>query len=223
MILKDAGQIPQGSVALALAFLNMGPEDPAQPYGRLIPGAANEQIAATLEANAARFVAVLTQQAVSDALADPTRLADGTPVYQMHRHCDVPVYTFAALSAALDRLPDGDWPLVVIAHPRHLPRVRMNMQALAGARPVHYWAAEPTRYQDTHWSRPVYWAVKNGLGWLVDGLLVASRRWPRLGKVWGPGMSAIGAHSQCPDAARLGAILQPDGKWPAQSEAAAGG
>lgn len=109
--------IPEDSVALALAFLNLGPEDPAQPFGRLIPGDANRQIAEKLESLADRLSLVLAQQAVTDALADPTRLADGTPVFQMHRHCDVPVFTFAALGCALDRLPPGDWPLVVIAHP----------------------------------------------------------------------------------------------------------
>ena len=223
MILTDVGQIPQGSVALALAFLNLGAADPSRPFGRLIPGAANEQIATLLEDNAGRFVAVLTQQAVSDALADPTRLADGTPVYQMHRHCDVPVFTFAALAAALERLAEGDWPLVVIAHPGHLRRVRMNMQALAGARPVHYLAVGPTRYQDAHWSRPLYWIVKNGIGWLVDGLLVLSRRWPWAGRVVGPLLTTIGAHSQCPEAARLGKLGLRDGGWQAQSEAAAGG
>jgi len=223
MILTDAGQIPAGSIALALAFLNLGPADPAQPFGRLIPGAANRQIAALLEANASRLAAVLTQQAVSDGLADPTCLADGTPVYQMHRHCDVPVYTFAALAAALDRLPEGDWPLVVIAHPRHLRRVRMSMQALADGRQIYYLAGQPTLYQDAHWTRPLYWTIKNGLGWLVDGLLVASLRWPWVGKVCGRLLAALGAHSQCPAEARLGKLDQRNREWEIQPEADSGG
>ena len=103
----DSPEIPIDSIALALAFLNLGPEDPAQPFGRLIPGDANRQIAKKLEEMASSFSLVLTQQAVSDALATPTHLADGTPVHQMHRHCDVPVFTFAALQCALDQLPPG--------------------------------------------------------------------------------------------------------------------
>ena len=199
-------EIPDGSVALALAFLNLGPEDPAQPFGRLIPGDANRQIAQKLEELASRFSLVLTQQAVSDALSNPIRLADGTPVYQMHRHCEVPVYTFAALQCGLDRLPPGDWPLVVIAHPRHLRRARMGLSALAPDRRIVYISSGPACYQDVHWSRPHYWTLKNGLGWLVDGLLVVSRRWAWAEKALGLPLGLISAHPRCPQAARLAPI-----------------
>lgn len=198
--------IPDGSVALALAFLNLGAEDPAQPFGRLIPGDANRQIAEKLEELAGHFSLVLTQQAVSDALTDPTRLADGTPVYQMHRHCEVPVYTFAALQCALDRLPAGDWTLVVIAHPHHLRRVRMSLSALAQGHPAVYLASGPVCYQDSHWYRPLYWTLKNGLGWLVDGLLVVSRRWVWAEKLLQWPLDQISAHPRCPQAVRLAPI-----------------
>ena len=72
-----------------------------------------------------------------------TGAAAGTPVHRMHRHCEVPVYTFAALQCALDRLPPGDWPLVVIAHPRHLPRIRMGLSALAADRKIVYISSGP--------------------------------------------------------------------------------
>lgn len=200
---REAAEIPADSVALALAFLNLGPADPARPYARLIPGAANEQIAARLEELAGHFRLVLTQQAVSDALADATRLADGTPVYQMHRHCDVPVYTFAALDCALGRLPTGDWPLVVIAHPRHLGRARMAMEALAPNRQACFLPSGPVRYQDAHWSRPLYWTLKNGLGWLVDGLLAASRRRAWVERFSAGPLGLIAARPRCPQAAQL--------------------
>jgi hypothetical protein len=203
---RSSPTFPAGSVALALAFLNLGPEDPAQPFGRLTPGDANRQIAQKLESMAEHFSLVLTQQAVADALADPTHLADGTPVHQMHRHCEVPVYTFAALQCALDRLPPGDWPLIVIAHPRHLRRVRMGLSALAGERRIVYVASGPVCYQDDHWFRPFYWTLKNGLGWLVDGLLVASRRWGLAEKLLQWPLGLISAHPRCPQEARLDPI-----------------
>lgn len=202
----DGPAVPDGSVALALAFLNLGPEDPARPFGRLIPGDANRQIAEKLEALADNFSLVLTQQAVSDALDDSTRLADGTPVYQMHRHCEVPVYTFAALQCALDRLPPGDWPLVVIAHPRHLRRIRMGLSALAPDRHIGYIASGPVCYQDSHWFRPLFWTLKNGLGWLVDGLLVISRRWVWAAKLLHWPLGLISAHPRCPQKARIAPI-----------------
>jgi hypothetical protein len=212
---ENSPEIPAGSVALALAFLNLGPEEPAQPFGRLIPGGANRQIAKKLESLADRFSLVLTQQAVSDGLADPTQLSDGTPVFQMHRHCDVPVFTFAALGCALDRLPPGDWPLVVIAHPRHLRRVRMGLSALAGQRRVFYISSGPVIYQDDHWSRPLYWSAKNAAGWLVDGLLSASRRWPMAAALLRAPLARINAHIHCPEAARLGRLRLVNGRWQA--------
>lgn len=209
---KNIQDIPNSSVALALAFLNLGPADPAQPFGRLIPGKANRQIADLLEENAERFFAVLTQQAVSDALVDPTRLTDGTPVYQMHRHCEIPVFTFAALQCALERLPTGQWPLVVIGHPRHLRRARMDIQALAGDRQITYVSSGPTCYQDSHWSRPFYWTAKNALGWLVDGMLCASLRWPGTAQFFRLPLTLISTIDRCPDQVRLDCIDLNDGK-----------
>lgn len=207
--------IPDGSVALALAFLNLGPEDPAQPFGRLIPGDANRQIAEKLESLANRFSFVLAQQAVTDALANPSQLTDGTPVFQMHRHCEVPIFTFAALHCALNRLPSGDWPLVIIAHPRHLRRVRMGLSALAGQQQIFYVASGPAVYQDSHWSRPFYWSAKSAAGWLVDGLLAASLRRPMAASLLRAPLARLNAHTHCPEAARLGRLRLVNGHWQA--------
>ena len=83
----DCRDIPSGTVVLAPAFWNLGRN---ASTGRYWPGRANQRIARKLEACADRFSLVLTQQAVSDALAVPDKLSNGTPVWSMH--ADVPRY-----------------------------------------------------------------------------------------------------------------------------------
>ena len=89
--------IPKGSVVFATAFLNLGEKN-----GTIIPGQANIQMANKLEECADRFSMVLTQKAVSDALANPNALGNGTPVFQIHdQNPNIEVRTFAAFRCAL--------------------------------------------------------------------------------------------------------------------------
>lgn len=131
----ECSQILQGTVVFAPAFSNLG-SDPADPE-RLRPGAANQEIAAKLEQCAARFALVFTQKAVSDALEDPTQLADGTPVAQMHKHKNESVVrTLEAFACAANRLDAQEpIPAAVVAHDRHMFR---SFQALAAVLSVHF-------------------------------------------------------------------------------------
>ena len=169
--------IPEGSVAFAPAFLNLGERN-----GVIISGKTNIQIAKKLEQCAGRFSLVLTQKAISDALANPSALADGTPVEQMHRHDpNIEVRTFAALKCALVRFRSVPKRLVLIAHPKHHKRVLMDLRALYAGEIIELRLGD-VYYEDDHWSRPFRWARKNMLGWLMDYLLILSLRYPTVAK-----------------------------------------
>jgi hypothetical protein len=200
--------IPEDSVAFAPAFLDLGEEN-----GVIIPGRANIQIAKKLEECAARFSLVLTQKAVSDALANPSSLGDGTPVEQMHRHDpNIEVRTFAALKCALTRFGSIPERLVLIAHPKHHKRVLMDLRALYAGEITELCLGD-VYYEDDHWSRPFRWAWKNTLGWLGDYLLILSIRYPtgaRLLKVF---LVKFAITADCPAGVQLSKIVEKDGKW----------
>jgi hypothetical protein len=221
----DPGAISQGSVALALAFLNLGPERPGDPDSPLIPGRANEQIAQTLEELSSRLAFVLTQKAVSDALTDPHRLRDGPPVFQMHRHCQVEVRTFAALRCALDRLPEGGpASLVLIAHADQMPRARIALEALAGPAKLTCVSPSPVEYLHAGQGRPFSWRVKNTVAGVADRLLAGSRtsRTCRCVRcLCHPLLSAMSVRDDCPGCVRLGKLRLVGGAWTETGDASA--
>ena len=204
--------MPEGSVAFAPAFLNLGERN-----GVIISGRTNIQIAEKLEQCAVRFSLVLTQKAVSDALANPSTLADGTPVEQMHGHDpNIEVRTFAALKCALARFRSVPKRLVLIAHPRHHKRVLMDLRALYAGEIIELRLGD-VYYEDDHWSRPFRWAWKNALGWLVDYLLVLSIRYPTIAKLLKVFLGKYEITADCPTGVQLLKIVKRDGKWASET------
>ena len=204
--------IPEGSVVFAPAFLNLGERN-----GVIISGRTNIQIAEKLEQCAVRFSLVLTQKAVSDALANPSMLADGTPVEQMHRHDpNIEVRTFAALKCALARFRSVPKRLVLIAHPKHHKRVLMDLRALYAGEIIELHLGD-VHYEDDHWSRPFRWAWKNALGWLADCLLVLSIRYPAITKLLKVFLEKYGITADCSTGVQLLKIVKRDGKWASET------
>jgi len=204
--------IPKDSVIFATAFLNLGEEG-----GVITPGQANVQMAEKLEECADRFSLVLTQKAVSDALVNPEVLGDGTPVLQMHDHNpNVEVRTFAALKCALERFESEPDRIVLMAHPEHHNRALMDLKALYGGEIVQLHLGD-VFYEDDHWSRPLRWAWRNSLGWLVDYLLVWSIKHPTFTKLK-PFLGRLDATTECPARVRLSRIVERDGKWMAKPD-----
>jgi hypothetical protein len=200
--------VPEGSVAFAPAFLDLG-----RGNGGIIPGKANIQIANKLEECATRFSLVLTQKGVSDALANPSSLGDGTPVEQMHRHDpNIEVRTFAALKCALTRFRSVPKRLVLIAHPKHHKRVLMDLRALYAGEIIELRLGD-VYYEDDHWSRPFRWAWKNAFGWLGDYLLILSVRYPTGARLLEVFLKKCAITTDCPTGVQLSKIVEKDGKW----------
>jgi hypothetical protein len=199
--------IPKDSVVFALGFLHLG-----ENAGVIMPGQANIQIAQMLEQYADRFSLVLTQKAVSDALADPNALRDGTPVLQMHRHDPrVPVRTLAALRCALARFVEMPERIVLLAHPRHLRRALMDLEALYEGQIILLHPGETT-HPNQHWSYPLRWTVKNALAWPVDYLLIQSIERPMLlAPLWWV-MHTLGFRMECSKAVQLSQIASFSGE-----------
>lgn len=194
--------IPANSVVFALGFLHLGEKD-----GTIIPGQANVQLAQALERYAGRFSLVLTQKAISDALANPRTLQDGTPVLQMHRHdSNIPVRTLAALRYALGRFAEVPECIVLLAHPRHCRRALMGLKALYGGKIVVLHPGEAV-YPSKHWIYPIRWACKNLPAWPVDYLLIQSIKRPVLAPLWCI-LRKLGIRADCPAALRLSTIAK---------------
>ena len=204
--------IPKDSVAFALGFLHLGEKD-----GIIIPGQANVQLAQALERCAERFSLVLTQKAISDALANPRALQDGTPVLQMHHHDSIiPVRTLAALRCALGRFAEVPECIVLLAHPRHCQRALMDLKALYGGKVIVLHPGEVV-YPSKHWTYPLRWACKNLPAWPVDYLLIQSIKRPALAPLWCI-LKKLGIRADCPAALRLSKILRTNGKWKEEEE-----
>lgn len=196
--------IPKNSVVFALGFLHLGEKD-----GTILPGQANIQLAQVLESCADRFSLVLTQKAISDALANPRALQDGTPVLQMHRHdSNIPVRTLAALRCALGRFAEVPESIVLLAHPRHRRRALMDLKALYEGRIIVLHLGE-TVYPSEHWLYPIRWARKNLLAWPVDYLLIQSIKYPTLAPLWCL-LKRLGIRADCHTDARLPRIVEPN-------------
>ncbi|NTV45672.1 MAG: hypothetical protein HGB11_03930 [Chlorobiales bacterium] len=129
---NDTGcsDIPKGSVAFALGFIDNGRDGE-----KIIPGDANIALATYLDRHSHCFSMILTQRAILVALAerkgnDPDMVSDsavidlnGTPVYQMHQHDPkVLVRTYETLRYALDRLSFRPKHIVLIAHDKQYDR-----------------------------------------------------------------------------------------------------
>lgn len=198
-------EIPGDSVVLAPAFLHLG-----ERGGRILPGKANAQIAQKLQQCAERFSVVLTQKAVSDALPNPEELRDGTPVLQMHRHDPrVGVRTFAALRCALQRLAELPDRVVLLAQPKHLNRARLDLRALYDGAIVELHLGEAL-YQDDRLHRPLQWAAKNALAWLVDAFLALSMEVPLFSQIRVV-LARFGVTPDCPEDVQLSPVVRPDG------------
>ncbi|KPJ93927.1 MAG: hypothetical protein AMS18_04760 [Gemmatimonas sp. SG8_17] len=160
--------IPQGTVAIAVAFTPAGKNDTTQKY---IPGDANARIAAKLEQCADRFQLVLTQKAVSDALANERALSNGTPVEQMHVDNERNVRTWEAISCGVGRLErfPPDVPLGLIAHDKHQGRARHALAAVLEKRrpgaPVVAIHLGETPYQSGALYWPWRWAARELVAW----------------------------------------------------------
>jgi hypothetical protein len=167
------------SIVFALGFLH-----PGEKEGAIVPGEANIQLAQVLERCADAFSLVLTQKAVSEALANPIALHDGTPVLQMHGHDpQVRVRTLAALMCGLERLSVVPDHIVLLAHPRHIRRALMDLRALYSGE-VLVLCPGKLVYPNEHWSYRFRWALKNALAWPVDFLLIQSIRYQTLAPLW---------------------------------------
>lgn len=194
--------IPKNSVVFALSFSHLGEKD-----GVIVPGQANVQLARELERCADRFSLVLTQKAISDALANPGALRDGTPVLQMHRHDPrIPVRTLAALRCALGRFTEVPECIVLLAHPRHIKRALMDLKALYEGRIIALHPGEAV-YPSKHWSYPIGWACKNTLAWSVDYVLIQSIEHSTLAPLWSI-LKRLGIRMECPTALRLPTIVK---------------
>jgi hypothetical protein len=208
----QCADIPQGSIVFAPAFLNLGDQD-----GRIIPGQANVQIANKLEECADRFSLVLTQKAVSDALVDPKALQNGVPVFQMHEHNpSVEVRTLAAFKCALQRFQYEPETVVLLAHPRHHSRALMDLRAVYSGNVVNLRLGN-VLYQDDQWWRPWQWTAKDITGWLADGALILSVKYPELAKMK-PVLDRINVTADCPAQVQLPKIVQKNGKWIAEPD-----
>jgi hypothetical protein len=204
--------IPANSVVFVLGFLHLGEKD-----GIIVPGQANVQLAQALERCAERFSLVLTQKAISDALANPRALQDGTPVLQMHRHdSNIPVRTLAALRCALGRFAEIPECIVLLAHPRHCQRALMDLKALYGGKIIVLHPDEAV-YPSKHWTYPLRWACKNLPAWPVDYLLLQSIKHPALAPLWIV-LKQLGIRMDCPEELRLSTILRTNGKWKEEEE-----
>jgi hypothetical protein len=200
-------EIPEGSIVFAPAFLHLGVQ-----AGRMLPGQANAQIAEKLKRCAHRFSLVLTQKAVSDALNPAGELPDGTPVLQMHRHDPkIDVRTFAALRCALRRFETAPDRIVLLAHPRHLKRTRMDLRALYDGEIVELHLGK-VYYQDESPFRPLQWAIKNASGWIVDYLLALSIKVPAFARL-GDVLARFGITPDCPGEVLLPRVIERDGRW----------
>lgn len=165
--------IPEHSVVLALGFWHLG-ED---AEGRIRPGEANRYLAAWLDRHAHAIRVVLTQKAIADALPNPARLANGTPVFQMHKHhVAYPVRTLEALQLALERLPQRPRHLVLLAHDKHVARARADLQVLAPDAAIIVPDTGPVPYWDAHALNPVLWAWYEL--YLARPADAVRRRWP---------------------------------------------
>ncbi len=159
---ERAGQLP---TALALAFEDATPAA-VRRAGKLVPGKANEEIAAWLRANASLFDRILTQEAIMVALfgadaRDGTSI-NGTPVYRMHRHDGkINIRTLESLSCALRRLKtpnQGSKPLLVlVAHDKQYERAREDLEWLE-ASIVESAVPKMTQYKTNNVLEPYWWA-----------------------------------------------------------------
>lgn len=165
--------IPEQSVVLALGFWHLGEDT----EGRIIPGDANRYLADWLERHADSIRVVLTQKAIADALSNPTRLSNGTPVLQMHKHhAASPVRTLEALQLALERLTKRPPHLVLLAHHLHVARARADLQVLAPDAAIIVPDTGMVPYWDAHYLNPMLWACYElYLARPADGV---RRRWP---------------------------------------------
>lgn len=198
--------IPKNSVVFALGFLHLGEKD-----STIIPGEANVQLARELERCADRFSLVLTQKAISDALANPQALHDGTPVLQMHRHDPkITVRTLAALRCALGRFTQVPECIVLLAHPRHIKRALMDLKALYKGRSIALHPGEVV-YPGKHWTYPIRWACKNLLAWPVDYVLIQSIERSTLAPLWCM-LKKLGIRADCPAEIQMPKITRMDQK-----------
>ncbi len=150
-----ASSIPDRSVVLALGFTHLGEGED----GRLTPGDANRFLAAWLDGHAASIRVVLTQKAISDALPDPTRLSNGTPVLQMHEHRrDYPVRTLEALQLAVSRFAKRPDRLVLLAHGKQIARAKADLQAICPDAEIIVPDIGPVPYWDSNRLDPLSWA-----------------------------------------------------------------
>lgn len=155
--------IPAGTVVIAPAFEHLGKDPVTNSY---VPGAANKRIAEKLEECAERFRIVLTQKAVSDALANENKLKSGVPVEQMHIDNQVNVRTLEAVCCAIERLKDypENLTIALIAHDKHFMRSRQALEAVLrdmkpAARIVDIHLGK-TPYQDDAFYRHWCWAFR---------------------------------------------------------------
>lgn len=169
-------EIPSGSVVLVSGFdYRLGTN------GEALPGAGNQFLAQKLVDCAERLAAVVTQQAVLEALTSQGALRGGklngvVPVYAMHQHrADTPVRTLQSLTCALNRLTPLPGQLVVLAHDKHQQRVVQDLRSIFNGEIVE-WQVIDVPYATEKPFAPIWWALRE---LLVARPAEAFLRWAR--------------------------------------------
>ena len=126
------GGIPQGSVALGLAFWDVRRE------GRIVdPGAANKHLAGWIHDRRSCLSAILVQESIYVVWEEAGLLREGalegTPVYRMHRHVkglQPPVRTLEALACGVGRFAVPPDTLVLAAHDKQIQRALHDLESV---------------------------------------------------------------------------------------------
>ena len=153
-------EIPTGSVVLVSGF-----EYYLGPNGNLMPGDGNQFLAQKLVDCSHRFSAVITQQAILEALVSlgvlsGEKLNGVVPVHLMHEHRpDVPVRTLQSLRCAVARLSPVPDELVILAHDKHQMRAVQDLRSIFDGAIIE-WRVTDAPYANEKLLNPFYWAVR---------------------------------------------------------------
>jgi hypothetical protein len=161
-------------VAFVVAFSHVTPKE-QYLQNEIVAGLANKRLAEWVRQEAQGFCAVLTQEAVirafdassADCGPRPATTIGKTPVFPMHKHDPhTNVRTLATLACALDRMKgfDGEFALVLVAHPGHVERAGRALSVLySGAildTPDSAGLLRDMPYSRAGSSEPLQWAVR---------------------------------------------------------------
>ncbi|MCA9936019.1 MAG: hypothetical protein H6662_10020 [Ardenticatenaceae bacterium] len=190
--------IPANSVVLVSGFdYRLGAD------GELLPGAGNQFLAQKLVDCAGRLTAVVTQQAVIEALIEQGVLREGklngVPVYAMHQHCAAtPVRTLSSLQCALHRLSPLPNQLVVLAHDKHQQRVVQDLRSIFDGEIIE-WQVIDAPYATENPLAPFCWALRElFLARPAEAFLRWAGQQPQLAPLTMPIVNVLGGFD-CPE------------------------